>query len=166
MVPSSSADQQRRRRCCFIGLRPEELTRPADDIKIDLENEILRAVREGYTVFITGMDRGTDIWAGNIVARLKGSDPDLKLIAALPAPDFAARWEEAWRLKYENLLARADHTRAVPPGCGPDVRRCRDEWMIDRSALVIAVVGAGAGEAEKAAACAKARGAEIRLIGG
>ena len=31
---------KRKRRCCFAGHRPQKLTRPVDDIKVDLENEI------------------------------------------------------------------------------------------------------------------------------
>ena len=80
---------RRKRRCCFIGHRPQKLTRPVDDIKVDLENEILGTIKDGYTTFITGMAYGTDIWAGNIVVRLKDRFPELKLIAAVPFPGFA-----------------------------------------------------------------------------
>jgi DegV family protein with EDD domain len=55
--------------------------RGEDDIKVDLENEILSAVKNGYTTFITGMSRGPEIWAGNTVVRLKSRFPELKLIA-------------------------------------------------------------------------------------
>lgn len=36
--------EKRRFRCCFTGHRPQKLTRPVDDIKIDLENEIIASV--------------------------------------------------------------------------------------------------------------------------
>ncbi len=132
-------EEKLKTRCCFTGHRPQKLTRPIDDIKVDLENEILRAVADGYTTFITGMAYGTDIWAGNIVVRLKDRFPDLKLIAAVPFPDFPDGWEDEWRKKYERLIEKADMVKVISQGYSPAVYQLRNEWMVDRSSRVIAV---------------------------
>ena len=79
-------EEKRKVRCCFSGHRPD--SRPVDDIKVDLENEIIQAVSDGYKTFITGMATETDIWAGGIVMRLKSRFPDIKLIVAVPCPEF------------------------------------------------------------------------------
>ena len=36
-----SEKEKRRHRCCFTGHRPQGITRPLDDVKVDLENMIL-----------------------------------------------------------------------------------------------------------------------------
>jgi len=104
-------EEKKKTRCCFTGHRPQKLQRPVDDIKVDLENEILHAIADGYTTFITGMAYGTDIWAGNIVVRLKDRFPDLKLIAAVPFPGFADEWDEE---RPETLFLPVLHLREKP----------------------------------------------------
>ena len=130
---------RRKTRCCFTGHRPQKLSRPVDDIKVDLENEILSAIRDGYTCFITGMACGADIWAGNIVVRLKDSFPDLKLIAAVPFPGFAASWTGEWKRRYDLLLSRADWVQTICPEYCADAYRLRNQWMVDHSSRIIAV---------------------------
>ena len=55
-----SEQEQRSHQCCFTGHRPEKLKRTEDEIKKGLEEAILKAVSDGYTMFITGMARGVD----------------------------------------------------------------------------------------------------------
>jgi len=138
-------EEKRKVRCCFTGHRPQKLTRPIDDIKVDLENEILAAVKDGYTTFITGMACGTDIWAGNIVVRLKDRFPDLKLIAAVPFPGFEKAWEPEWRERYKKLLASADLVKTICPEYSEAAYLLRNQWMVDRSSKCIAVYNGTAG---------------------
>ncbi len=42
--------------------------------------------------FISGMAKGTDLIASEIVLRLRERDSRLKLIAAIPYPDFGLHW--------------------------------------------------------------------------
>ena len=57
--------------CCFTGHRPERLEMPPGKVKRWLEEQIRKAVEDGYTDFVTGMQRGVDIWAAEIVMQLK-----------------------------------------------------------------------------------------------
>ena len=132
-------EERRKHRCCFTGHRPQGLSRPIDDIKVDLENAIMAAMDEGYTSFITGMCYGVDIWAGEIVNRLKNQYPNLKLIAAIPYPEFPEKWPNEWKSKYSRLLDHADAVRYISPFYRDAVFQVRDEWMVDHSAKVIAV---------------------------
>lgn len=75
-VISLSEEEKRKHRCCFTGHRPQKLTRSERRIKKDLEKAILEAVSKGYTTFITGMAYGVDLWAGEIVVRLRGEIPN------------------------------------------------------------------------------------------
>lgn len=65
--------EKRGHRVCFTGHRPEKLTRSEETIRKDLEIQICQAVADGLNVFITGMARGVDIWAAQIVLKLRGA---------------------------------------------------------------------------------------------
>ena len=159
-------EDRRKARCCFTGHRPEKLKRPADDIKVDLENEILRAIREGYTTFITGMASGTDLWAGNIVCRLKDRFSELKLIAAIPFPEFEESWDQAWQNKYRRLLEAADCVRVIAPEYSPQAFQARNKWMVDRSSRVIAVYNGQPGGTRNTIQYARQKGIEVRCLNG
>lgn len=134
-----SEQELRLHRCCFTGHRPEKLKRPEDEIKKGLEDAILKAVHDGYTTFVTGMARGVDIWAGQIVLRLRQSNPDLRLIAALPYPGCDSRWSANWRSQYAEVLSAADLVECISPGYSVASFQKRDEWMVDRVSRVIAI---------------------------
>lgn len=126
-------------RCCFTGHRPEKLTRSEAKIKKDLETAILQAVNDGFVTFITGMARGVDIWAGEIVLQLREHNPNLHLIAASPYEGFESRWSEDWRRRYIDVLEQSDLVRFVCKGYSRACFQLRNEWMVNRSARVIAV---------------------------
>lgn len=126
-------------RCCFTGHRPEKLKRSEEEIKKGLEEAIAKAVIDGYTTFITGMARGVDIWAGQIVLRLRQNNPGLKLIVALPYPDCDSRWSANWRKQFADVLEAADLVKVISPIYSMAFFQKRDEWMVGQSSRVIAV---------------------------
>lgn len=127
------------RQCCFTGHRPEKLKRSEGEIKKSLEEAILKAIHNGYTTFITGMARGVDIWAGQIALRLRQSNPDLRIIAALPYPDCDTRWSASWRRQYAEVLEAADLVKCICSQYSKVSFQRRDEWLVDQSSRVIAV---------------------------
>ena len=138
-------DDLRKTRCCFTGHRPHLLKRQEDDIKVDLENAILHAVSEGFTTLISGMAPGVDIWAAEIVVRLKQSRPELHLVAAIPYPGFDERWEESWTARYRVLLSKADYVKVLEPAYSIESYQERNEWMVSHSSKLIAVYNGQAG---------------------
>ena len=76
--------EKRMHRVCFTGHRPEKLKRGKRSIIQDLEEEIRKAVADGLNVFITGMARGVDIWAAQIVLKLRAEGLDVRLICTCP----------------------------------------------------------------------------------
>ena len=91
------------------------------------------------------MTYGTDIWAGNIVVRLKDRFPELKLIAAVPFPGFADKWTDEWQQKYEKLLKAADFVKVVCTDNSNTACQIRNQWMINHSSKLIAVYDGKAG---------------------
>lgn len=135
----ASEAELRKHRCCFTGHRPEKLHKPEEQIKKDLEAAILQAVDDGFVTFISGMARGVDIWAAEIVLRLRESNPAIHLVAASPYRGFESRWSADWKVRYNNVLEQADLIRYVCKGYSKACFQIRNEWMVDRAARVIAV---------------------------
>lgn len=132
-------NEKRMHRACFTGHRPEKLTRTEKDIVRDLEKEIRQAIADGLSVFITGMARGVDIWAAQIVLSLRNSGYDIKLICACPYDGFESGWSKDWQKQYKEILAAADYVKYVCEGYSRSCFQIRNEWMVNHAARVIAV---------------------------
>lgn len=141
----ASEKELRQHRCCFTGHRPEKLDQPERVIVAGLEREIRDAVDNGFVTFISGMARGVDIWAAEIVLRLKAEGLPLHLICASPYRGFEDRWSQEWQRRYSAILAAADLVKFVCPGYSRSCFQIRNEWMVDRSARLIAVFNGEAG---------------------
>ena len=133
----ASEQEKRLHRCCFTGHRPEKLEQSEDEIREWLTEQIENAIDDGYLTFISGMAMGVDIWAGEIVVRLREQDPRLHLIAAVPWQGFSARWNPEWKKQYEQLLKRADLVRYISRSYNQEVFARRNQWMIAHSSRVI-----------------------------
>lgn len=131
--------EKRTRRCCFTGHRPEKLHSSERLIKIALAKEIWIAYQEGFRTFITGMARGVDIWAGELILRLRSSHQDVRLICALPHPDFEKSWDTEWQDRYNVIRDQADYEATICESISKYAYQRRNEWMVDHSARVIAV---------------------------
>lgn len=132
-------EEKRQHRVCFTGHRPEKITRFGWIIKRSLKKEINRTIADGFTVFITGMARGVDIWAAEIVLKLRDSGQPLKLVCACPYEGFENRWEQDWKDRYNTILEKADHTVYVCQCYNKACFQLRNEWMVSHSGRVIAV---------------------------
>ena len=131
--------EKRLHRCCFTGHRPEKLSLPETEVIAWLEKETRQAIADGFTTFISGMARGVDIWAAEIVLKLRDSGAPIHLICACPYPGFDQSWSQEWRGRYRRILRDADLVRIISSGYSRDCFQRRNEWMVDRSARVIAV---------------------------
>ena len=131
--------EKRRHRCYFTGHRPEKLREPEGVVTAALEKEIRQAIADGFNVFITGMARGVDIWAAEIVLRLRVAGEAVRLICAYPYQGFERGWKQSWQNRYNAILSAANLVRYVCPGYSRSCFQRRNEWMVDHSARVIAV---------------------------
>ena len=134
-----SESELRKHRCCFTGHRPEKLTMPEEQMAALLETEIRKAIDRQFTTFISGMAKGVDIVAAEIVLRLREQDKRLKLICALPHPGFGLHWGSGWTERFQSVLAQADLERTISPSFSYASYQARNEWICRHSGLVIAV---------------------------
>ena len=124
---------------CFTGHRPEKLTRYEKSITKDLEKEIRQAVADGLNVFITGMARGVDIWAAQIVLMLRDEGYDVKLMCACPYEGFERGWSQEWQKAYREIMVAADFVKFVCEGYSRACLQIRNEWMVNHSTSFLAV---------------------------
>lgn len=126
----STETELRKHRCCFTGHRPEKLNKSKRVIKAALKKEITQAIQAGYNVYLTGMARGTDLWAAEIILNLRRKNKNLKLICAVPYEGFEQCWSEHWRQLYHYVRNEADLVRIIGHGYSAGVFQMRNEWMV------------------------------------
>ena len=132
--------------CCFTGHRPEKL--PWGDYEQDARCIVLKqrlsaaveaAYEAGMRYFICGMARGCDFYFAEAVLALREKCGDVELEAAVPFPGQADRWTEADRVRWRTLLEACNHQTMVQHHYSKWCMIQRNRYMVDHSALVIAV---------------------------
>lgn len=135
--------------CCFTGHRPEKLTQTEDEIKPLLETQIRQAIDDGFNIFISGVSKGVDLWAAEIVIKLRSSGLPIKLVCASPYRDFEKYWAQDWKNKYNQVLANADETHFISSSFRKGCYHIRNRWLVDHSERIIAVYNGEIGGTEK-----------------
>lgn len=128
-----------RRTCCFTGHRPEKIPQEMiSPLQYRLAEAIERAVGEGYVRFISGMSRGLDFWAAQIVLSLKEEYPQIELEAALPCVGQDRGWPQAEKEEFHRLLGQADIQTCLSQEYTKGCMHTRNRYMVDSSSLLIA----------------------------
>ena len=114
-----------------------------------LAEQINQAVDEGYTDFITGMQRGVDIWAAEAVLKLRNEGKPIRLIAASAFRGMENRWESSWQDRYRSIITASDEVHYIFDKPGKKAFFARNHWMVDHASRLIAVyTGAPGGTKE------------------
>ncbi len=139
----------RQHACAFTGHRPERLDLPEADVIAWLDKEIREAVEDGYTQFITGMQRGVDLWAAEAVLKLKNEGKPVHLIAASAFRGMENSWDSEWKKRYHSVRYNADELHYISDKPGRTAFFMRNHWMVDHASRLIAVyTGAPGGTTE------------------
>ncbi len=138
--------------CCFTGHRPEKLpwgTSEADprckSLKQKLRDALSAAYDEGMRHFICGMARGCDFYFAEAVLALRAEKPGVTLEAAVPCPTQADGWPPADQARWRALLDACDVETIVQNNYTPGCMLRRNRYMVDHSALIIAVYNGTSG---------------------
>ena len=154
-------EELRLHRCCFTGHRPDKMDLGEEEIKPLLEKAIDEAIAEGYVTFITGMAMGTDIWAAEIVLERKKRNKDLHLICALPHPNFESRRSMTEKMRFNKIIKKSDLVKEINDHYFIGCYQVRNEWMVERSNLVIAVFNGQKSGTKNTVDYAKRKGIKI-----
>lgn len=145
--------------CCVTGHRdiPADKRRFVAD---ELLNEILSAIQEGYTRFISGFAGGVDLMFAEIVAELK-SEYAITLEAAIPYPGRMKTPDATFQRLIEHCDVVKIHSNEYLSGC----YSIRNRYMVDNSERVIAVYdGRKGGGSAQTIRYAEAEGRDVRYI--
>jgi len=151
----------REKRCCFTGHRPEKMEYSEKDIRPRLKKAIEWAIGKGIVTFITGMAMGTDIWAAEIVLEIREQNPDIHLVCALPHPDFEKYRSDEEKIRFNTIIKKADYVKLVNERYFTGCYQVRNEWMVNRSKMVIAVFNGKLSGTGNTVRYAKNTGAEV-----
>lgn len=147
--------------CCFTGHRPENMEHSETDIRPRIEQAIETAMEKGIMTFITGMAMGTDIWAAEIVLEKKEKNRNIRLICALPHPNFEKRRSIVEQTRFRDILKNADDVILVNRRYFSGCYHVRNKWMVDHSEMVIAVYNGSAGGTRNTVAYARSSGIDV-----
>ena len=156
---------------CFSGHRPEKLPGGGNDrsqvvrvLKSILYKSIIDSVNEGCNCFITGLARGVDLWAGEIVLELKAQGEDIKLIAVSPYKDHGKNFRNEEKFIFGNIMLKADETVYISDEYTKNCMQKRNEYMVDNSQRLIAVVSDYRSGTGATIRYAQRQGVETRII--
>ena len=158
--------------CCFTGHRPQSLPWGFNEqderclkMKEQLKMEIIKAIENGYTTFISGMALGFDMICAEMVLELKKTFPRIKLIGAIPCKTQDKLWKEKDKQRYRSLLTQLDSIRCIYDDyIGPECMLERNRFMINNSSLVIALFNGTNGGTKKTLDYAKECGVKTVVL--
>ena len=152
---------KRLRRVCFTGHRPEKLNMNEQEVKNKLHEAIRKAIDDGFTTFISGMARGVDMWAAEIVLEEREENENIKLICASPYQGFEKMWSRDERYRYNDILESADLVKYICEHYSKQCFQIRNVWMVDHSARVIAAYNSESGGTRNTIRYAKSKFVEV-----
>lgn len=125
-------------RCCFTGHRPEKLYNSPEHIKELLKDAIEKTIADGYYVFISGMARGVDLWAAELVIEEKKRNPSIKLMCVSPYFGFEKKWNFRDQLTYNYVIKNADYVKYLSDHYSRYCFHTRNTFMVNNCNRVIA----------------------------
>ena len=153
--------EKRQRRCAFTGHRPEKIDMPETEVRQLLRNVIEKAYADGFNVYISGMARGVDMWAADLVLQFREVHPDVKLMCAIPFPGHELRWNASQQAEFRRIVQCADLAVTICGGYSSGCYQTRNEWMIAHSSRLIAVWNGTPSGTKNAIDYADAQGVEV-----
>ncbi len=128
---------------CFSGHRLEKLpmgiARRA--VVSMLQEEIRRAVALGITTFYCGTADGIDLFAADIVRRMSETNSELRIICVKPFRDFGKKLRGSERYLFNMVMMESAAVIELSDHYYPDCFRVRNQYLVEHSDLLIAVMG-------------------------
>ncbi|MFA5658708.1 MAG: SLOG family protein [Oscillospiraceae bacterium] len=156
---------------CFSGHRPEKLPMLGDAATAQMKRlisllflEIEKSVQSGYNTFITGMAKGIDLWAAKAVIELRDTHPEIRLVCAVPYKGYGNNWKGVDKWDLGLILEASDEIVYICDEYEKACMRKRNEYMVDRSSKLIAVLDdykSGTGQTVR---YAQKHGLDVRII--
>ncbi len=166
----SSLTQEPLRTACFTGHRPEKIRNITASPELfgllldELERRTLFAICRGYDIFLCGMQRGIDIWAGQTVLRLKKEFGELKLVCVSPFSGEISGRRGADLEDYLELKEGCDSFVTLSDVYDISNFKARNDYMVRHSSLLIGAVSDYKSGTGQTIAMARRQGLSIDII--
>lgn len=124
---------------CSIVSSGEEVYLTAEErqvLKQRISGLLLSLLSQGYTDFYLNCNYGVPLWTAELLCVFKKKF-SLKLHIAAPHEEQCAHWKECHRKRYMAIHAQADSVTFVSSPHDSDCYLCADEYMADRSNLIL-----------------------------
>ncbi len=132
---------------CISGHRQEKLPDNGKTTSMKMRQilsmlyfEIFQSIRDGYNTFIVGGSRGIDLMAAEFIYQFIHQGEDIKLVVAMPYPDFGKNYKNVDLYMRGNAIAEAELVVNVSEKYSEGSYSKRNRFMVDHSSRIIAVV--------------------------
>lgn len=134
--------------CAVTGHRPtrfkfkyKEDNAGCKRLKKRLRDRFVELYEQGVHRFYVGGTLGVDMWAGEILLRLKEQPEykDLELCIVLPCKGHDAKWDDRSQKRMAFLQKHSAETVIVGKGLAAEDYRKRNEYMVDHADVLVAV---------------------------
>lgn len=132
----------------FTGHRPDKIADHSGSrgeveiaIRKRVAEEIVRLSKEGATTFLSGMAPGFDLWAADEVLRLRGEGrigEEVRLLLAIPYPNFERSFGVEYRPLYESILEGADEVIYTSCGYHHGCYARRNDFLAENGDVLLA----------------------------
>ncbi len=156
---------------CFSGHRSEKLPDNGSResvamgvIRSLIYQEINNSINDGYTCFMTGLARGIDLIAGELVLNIKRTNPSISLVAVVPYPEQQGTVHGYDKFVYGCILDEADAVIQLSDKYYRGCLKNRNQFMVDNSSKLIAAVDDYKSGTGQTISLARKKGIDIAII--
>ena len=118
----------------------KEGDRRVDGLKVVMREQLENMVRTFRVKrFLSGVDRGTEQYACEIILNLKMDYPRTTLECIIPYERQAVHWTERQRDRYFSIIEHCDNGIELQSHYTSDCRKSQDKYMLRQSDYLLAV---------------------------
>ena len=136
-----------KRKCCSItGHRPEKFKFKVEEksqryfeLMTKMEECILQAMSAEKTTFCIGMSRGIDMWAGEIIVKLRENHKKIKLVGVIPYEKQSDEWSIEDKKRYRQLIKQCNLVFVLGSDFHKNSYRERNQLLVNLSSLLLVV---------------------------
>ena len=149
-----------------FGIGQRQLGRTAaEELGKHLTEVLENAVKAGYVHFISGLALGIDMIAADIVLSLKKKHKNVTLTGAVPCPGQEEPWRDVDQKRYRDLIKKCDQVVICSDSYkGSETMHIRNHFMVDNSAVVVAIWNGKPSGTGSTVKYAKEHGCKVKII--
>lgn len=133
----------------------------AEALRVRLDATLRELYARGVRTFYSGMAEGFDLLAARAVLDLRRECADVQLVAAVPFRGHGRLFSAVVQRDYEQILRSANRVEVLAEEYSRESFLRRDDYMVERSATVVAWFDGRAGGTAYTVARARSLGCEV-----